>query len=132
MHDSRPGIPHQGPHPQPLAETLDPLTPHSCSGFGSSLLPVLGTLCEEVESQPEEPGETHVEEQLDGIGDVSEHLTPYFEVRMIRNRSEIAEREGPDSRENPQALEYLGGVRSPGSGPLLFLGLNGQGHGRRV
>ena len=125
-----PGVAHERLHHEPATETLYPLSPKSGATFRHPQRPALGPAGEEMEHEPDETGHRHVEDHLEGNGDVAEHLATHFEVRMLGNGPQDPECKSPQREEDPETFEDL---RYVGASLLrcgLLLPLLGQGHGR--
>ena len=85
-----------------------------------------------MEHEPDKPGHGHVEDHLEGDGDVAEHLATHFEVRMLGNGPQDPEGQSAQGEEDPETLEDLGCVGASLLRCGLLLPLLGQGHGRVI
>ena len=124
-----PGITHQRLHQKPATETPDSLPPEPGAAVVGPERPARGPTGEEVEHEPDESGDGYVEDDLEGRGDVAEHLTSYFEVRMVGNGPQQPQGQGSQGEEDSEALEDLRCCRASLLRCGLLLPLLGQGHG---
>jgi hypothetical protein len=85
-----------------------------------------------MEHEPDEPGDAEVEDDLDGRGDVDEHLATHLVHRMLGDRPQNAQSQRGQREEDAEDFEDPSGGRSPPVRLGLLSSLLGNGHGRRV
>ncbi len=60
-----------------------------------------------MEREPEEDRHTHIEEKDKGVGHVAEDLAADRKMRMLGDRADQTEGNGPERTENPETLQNL-------------------------
>ena len=105
MDDTHASVPHQCLHPQTLAQTSEPLPPVAPPGLGPALEPRPRPLRQQVESQPEKSGNTHIEDGYNRLWHVSEHLAADVESRMPGDRPQHSEKQRGHGREHTQRFK---------------------------